>query len=490
MIRTLMAARVPAMRVIALALAFVLLLALVAIAEIAQNGLNRIGARIDRSQQRQILLGSALHDLSATEAAQRSFLLTNDARQLSLYKAARARITPALVDLAALGRRDAALLAPGESAAIARLQLLSGTELRDLQAALALYDSGGPQQAMALIRTDLAKPTMSDIKDQAAALDDDEQALVEAQLSSAQRLRTLSRLLMYGVAALNVALLIVAATLLARQARRRAEHTAMLARENEELERRVRRRTSELSALSSHLQQLSEREKATLARELHDELGGLLIAVKMDVSWLHKRWPASAPEIEARWARVLKVLDDGVDFKRRVVENLRPTLLDNMGLLPAVRWVTHECCTRAGLQYTEIYPEHEPQLTEEASIAIFRLVQEALTNIVRHAHATHVRLQIALQGPEMSVLIEDNGTGIDPERRDAVGSHGLAIMRHRVRSCGGQLDIESAPHGGTRIQARLPLARIVRRPAEQRPNPPPVGQSEPRAARTHGAGGS
>lgn len=479
------------MRVIALALAFVLLLALVAIAEIAQNGLNSISARIDRSQQRQILLASVLHDLSAAEAAQRSFLLTSDERQLTLYKAARARVSPSLVNLAALGRRDSALLSPAEGASIGRLQMLSATELQALQASLALYDSGGPQQAMPLIRADLAKSTMSSIKDQAAALGNDEQALVEAQLSRAQRLRTLSRVLMYLVAALNVALLIVAATLLARQARRRAEHTAMLARENEELERRVRRRTAELSALSSHLQQLSEREKATLARELHDELGGLLIAVKMDVSWLHKRWPAAAaPEIEARWARVLKVLDDGVDFKRRVVENLRPTLLDNMGLLPAVRWVTHECCSRAGLQYTEIYPEHEPQLAEEASIAIFRLVQEALTNVVRHAHATHVRLHIALHSQEMTVLIEDNGTGIDPGRRDAVGSHGLAIMRHRVRSCGGTLDIESAPHGGTRIQARLPLARIVRRPAEQSPAASSVAESELRAARTKGAAGS
>jgi hypothetical protein len=78
----------------------------------------------------------------------------------------------------------------------------------------------------------------------------------------------------------------------------------------------------------------------------------------MDVSWLQKRLPNTNPDIQSRWTRVMKVLDDGVDFKRRIVENLRPTLLDNMGLLPAVRWITQETCTRAGLQYTEIYPEH------------------------------------------------------------------------------------------------------------------------------------
>jgi signal transduction histidine kinase len=233
-------------------------------------------------------------------------------------------------------------------------------------------------------------------------------------------------------------------------------------RDNEELESRVRRRTTELSALSSHLQQIAEKERATLARELHDELGGLLIAVKMDVSWLHKRWPSPTAEIQARWVRVLKVLDDGVDFKRRVVENLHPTLLDNMGLLPAVRWIVEETCGRAGLQYTEIYPEQEPQLTEDAAIMVFRLVQESLVNVVKHAHATHVRVQIDLDATDLHVLIEDNGGGIEPERRDALSSHGLAIMRHRVRSSGGALQLDVAPHGGTRLLARFPLARILR----------------------------
>src|SRR6202044_1036490 len=123
---------------------------------------------------------------------------------------------------------------------------------------------------------------------------------------------------------LNIILLIVSASLLARQARRRAELTEKLANENEGLGRRVRRGPTELSALSSHLQQVSEKEKASLARELHDELGGLLIAVKMDVSWLQKRCPNNDPDIHSRWVRVLKVLDDGVDFKRRIVESLRP----------------------------------------------------------------------------------------------------------------------------------------------------------------------
>ncbi len=109
------------------------------------------------------------------------------------------------------------------------------------------------------------------------------------------------------------------------------------------------------------------------------------------------------------------MLDDGVDFTRRIVETLRPTLLDNMGLLPAVRWITQETCSRADLHYSESHPEAEPLLADDAAIMVFRLVQEALTNIAKHAHASEVRVEIAMGESEMIVLISDNGVGIASE---------------------------------------------------------------------------
>jgi signal transduction histidine kinase len=137
-----------------------------------------------------------------------------------------------------------------------------------------------------------------------------------------------------------------------------------------------------------------------------------------------------------------------------------------MGVLPAVRWIVEETCSRAGLRYTEIYPEQEPQLSEDAAIMVFRLVQESLINVVKHAHATHVRVQIDMDAFQMALLIEDNGSGIEPQHRDAISSHGLAIMRHRVRSCGGTLQLDAATHGGTCVYAKFPLARILRVLAE------------------------
>lgn len=212
---------------------------------------------------------------------------------------------------------------------------------------------------------------------------------------------------------------------------------------------------ADVATLSRQLQHVTETEKARLARSLHDELGGLLIAVKMDTSWLQKRWPQPTADVQSRWERVFKVLDDGVDYKRRVVEQLRPTLLDNMGLVAALRWVAQDLCNRGGLSVAESYPEEEPLLSDEASILVFRLVQEALINIIKHAQATDVHIDISNEGQWLTVVVEDNGVGIG-ERTASAGLHGLALMELRVRSLDGTLEVERLPGGGTLLRARLP----------------------------------
>jgi signal transduction histidine kinase len=451
-------------RTLPLAVAFALLAALVVIAEIAQSGQKQINQRVGQSQKQQIVLAQLLEQVSQAEAGQRGYLLTGDPKYLQPYQSARDRVEPLLDQFSDLFRDNGQLLAStAQRDAMRHMRVLIGAKLAELSASLELYNSQGPAQATALVRTDLESSTMSEIRNEAVKLRDAEQSAINAEIGRAERLRMVSRALMGGVVVLNVSLLILAATLLARQARRRAELTEQLASQNEELERAVRRRPAALTAQSSHLQRLSEKEKAALARELHDELGGLLIAVKMDISWLQKHTPGAAePDMKTRWTRVLQALDEGVDFKRRVVENLRPTLLDNMGLLPAVRWITQETCTRAGLRCVESYPEEEPQLIDDAAIMIFRLMQESLTNIVKHAQATEVHVAVTMDASDLTVTVTDNGVGIDSDRREAVGSHGLATMRHRVRSFGGSIEIGTPAEGGTRVRARLPLAHILR----------------------------
>ena len=231
------------------------------------------------------------------------------------------------------------------------------------------------------------------------------------------------------------------------------------------LEREVEQRTRELVELSTHLQSVSEREKASLARELHDELGALLVGARMDISWAEQHLAKNDPDMKQRLNRVQLNLAAGVDLKRRIIEELRPTLLDNVGLFAALRWQLKETCGSAGLKCIESYPDEEPRFTAEAAIALFRIAQEAFTNILKHSGAKSMDITLGIDGDAIVMQISDDGKGIAPGQFTDIGSHGLASMRHRVRALGGRLDVISPTSGGTTLLVRIPadkaLSRIV-----------------------------
>jgi len=215
-------------------------------------------------------------------------------------------------------------------------------------------------------------------------------------------------------------------------------------------------------SLSNHLQEVSEREKQSLSRELHDSLGGLLVATKMDVAWLHARLRSADPDLELRWIRILESLDRGVDLKRRVVESLRPTLLDNMGLFAAIRWQFDESCSRNGIRCTHQLPAVEPLFTNDSAIALFRVAQESFTNILRHSEATEAALDISVQGDDFVLSISDNGRGLPLAADATVRGHGIAGMKHRVNALGGQCVIERRESGGTQVRVTIPLSNLLR----------------------------
>lgn len=219
----------------------------------------------------------------------------------------------------------------------------------------------------------------------------------------------------------------------------------------------VEDRTRELSALSNHLQALSEREKSALARKLHDELGGLLTAAKMDLSWLQSRLEGAA--IQERLAQLGSVLDEAMDLKRSVVEELRPSLLDHFGLPTALRAYVESTCAKAGLA-SQIVIEHACEsMSKDTTIALFRVVQEGLSNIIRHAQAKTVKLELSGDDGHCIVTLTDDGHGFDARSPQFRWSHGLMGMRQRAEALGGQLDVESQVGGGTRVRVEIPLSR-------------------------------
>ncbi|MGZ5035772.1 MAG: sensor histidine kinase [Usitatibacter sp.] len=220
--------------------------------------------------------------------------------------------------------------------------------------------------------------------------------------------------------------------------------------------RDIVKRAEELASLSSFLQTHYEREKAGLARELHDQLGGILTPAKMDLAWLQSRL-GDDPQYEHKLARLSALIDQGIDLKRRIIENLRPSLLDHLGFAAAVQWYVDETCNAANLQHRVTIAKLE-RLPSDLEIALYRVVQESVTNIIRHAKARNVELIVERTDKGLRVAVCDDGVGIEDMDRARKLSHGLAGMTERMRAIQGTLDIKSSRGEGTRVEAFLPIA--------------------------------
>ena len=211
----------------------------------------------------------------------------------------------------------------------------------------------------------------------------------------------------------------------------------------------------ELSSLADFLQTRNEREKAALSRELHDQLGGILTPAKMDVAWLEERL-ADDPQYGARVRRLSALIDQGIDLKRRIIENLRPSLLDHLGIASALQWYVDETCRQNELDPDVRIAEDVGRFTPDLEIAIYRLVQDCLANTVKHARAKRFELTLQRTGEGLHLDIADDGVGIDDVRKAQGVSHGLANMAHRVRSLRGRFDLQSQPGEGTRVTIFIP----------------------------------
>jgi len=231
------------------------------------------------------------------------------------------------------------------------------------------------------------------------------------------------------------------------------QQQAALQQERDLLESQVRERTATLAQLATHLQQVREDERGHLARELHDELGALLTAAKLDVARLKSKLGTPPPEVVQRLQHLTESLNSGIALKRRIIEDLRPSSLANLGLTAALEILAREFSERSGIEVASSLENVE--LDEQAQLTVYRTVQESLTNIGKYADATQVDIRVHDYTNHVEVEIHDNGQGFDM-RAAKPSTHGLAGMRHRVEAAGGRLVVQSQPGGGTRIMASMP----------------------------------
>jgi PAS domain S-box-containing protein len=242
-------------------------------------------------------------------------------------------------------------------------------------------------------------------------------------------------------------------------ARKAAE--AALRRTNDELEARVATRTRELRELSNHLEAVREAERQRIAREIHDELGSLLVALKLDTQWLDKRLQQQ-PELRCKCHSMGRMIDTAVDNVGRIITDLRPSILDHQGLWAALEWQAQEFIEsselEANLQLHVAAGVAAP--TGGQAIAVFRIFQEMLSNVARHAQARKVDMKLTADGPPDATLyleVRDDGVGAAAQALGDPRSWGVMGMRERASQFGGRLQIDSTPGHGTRVRLVMPL---------------------------------
>ena len=425
--------------------------ALLLVSEISYDRASRAVQSTGQHVQGRLDMQRVLQLITDAETAQRGYVLTGNDDFLAPYRAAIEALP---------GVREAVLsylAQAGQETELRALSRLIEIKLSEVQTTVALRQSGSEDASRTLVQSGIGKEQMEELRLLMDGLMARAGAVAEASGATTLRTLLLNRI---GVATLML-LSVLGLTVYLRQARAldeaRETRQRQLQGERERLEAEVAQRTRELRELARHLQTAREDERGHLARELHDEMGALLTSAKLEVARLRAK-TGSQPGVAERLANLTQFLNDGIALKRRIIEDLRPSSLDNLGLQTALEILCREMAERLAIPIKqEIAPL---RLVATADLTVYRFVQEALTNVGKYARARQVWVCLALSEQAVTVQVQDDGVGFDLAA-SMVGHHGLAGMRFRVESLGGQMVVQTTPGQGTSVRAEWPLAVLA-----------------------------
>jgi two-component system sensor histidine kinase UhpB len=237
--------------------------------------------------------------------------------------------------------------------------------------------------------------------------------------------------------------------------------------ERQRAEAQLKESREQLRLLAAHLQNVREEERTRIAREVHDELGQMITGLKMDLSWIEKRLPeiadvAAREPVAAKAKSMSELLDRTVKTVRKIASELRPGVLDDLGLLPAIEWQARDWQARTGIECQVSASLEGVTVSPERSTALFRIFQEVLTNVARHAQATRVRARISADDGWLVMEVQDNGRGITEEDQHRPRSFGVLGMQERAALLGGKCAVTGEPGVGTAVRVRIPLTAEAR----------------------------
>ena len=384
----------------------------------------------------------------AAESAQRGYLLTQRAEYLQPYHQALEEIETAFKAIETYYDGEAK-----QSAAVTKLRAQTKTKLSELALTIDMLQQGKRQASLELTLSNIGKDHMETIAQLSAELLSHETRNVSegrADLFHTLLLRRVGVAALSGLSLLALALYLrqMAAVRLAQLQLKRA-----LQVERDGLEIAVANRTAELSNLALHLHTAREDERSRVARDLHDELGALLTSAKLDAARIKSRLAGNAPEALERLTHLVDTLNSGIVLKRRIIEGLRPSALDHLGLVEALAILARDFADRSDAEV--ITTLQAVALTPESELVAYRIVQEAITNIGKYAQARHVWITLAPLDGQVRIAVRDDGVGFHTSSLSS-SAHGLLGMRFRVEAAKGVMVLSSTPGVGTAIEVRLP----------------------------------
>ena len=433
---------------ISLSLATVAAAFLIFINETGFQQSSKAVANMASAQQTRSSIDMLLRQVLDAETGQRGYLLTGDQRYLEPYKLAAGKINETLERL-----RTVFVNQPEQLANFDTLARHVSRKMAEMDLSVRMRAQGNDDGWKFVLTTDVGKEQMEAIRDQSvrlAAGSIQKMQEGDGQISKALQVSRIGIAATALVGLLAFYLYLNQTKALLASGQREQES---LQRERDLLEMQVRERTATLAELATHLQNVREDERGHLARELHDELGALLTAAKLDVARIKARLAGNLPEVSERLEHLTATLNAGIALKRRIVEDLRPSSLSHLGLVASLEILAREFGERSNLIIaTDL---EAVDLGGSAQLTVYRLVQESLTNIAKYASASRVNVTLHNHENHITVDVKDNGVGFKLENTKP-GSHGLAGMRHRVDAVGGKLTVSSSQGTGTRVSALLP----------------------------------
>ena len=435
--------------VVAFPLAALAALAMFVIGEVSyQDATASLDSLGDRGVARNNLNVVAKSLLDA-ETGQRGYLLSSRAEYLAPYRDAQEGLRKAIDWLEKYYATN-----PRTNMLMRQLAAASDEKMSELTTSIELHDKGAERAWRDLLLSNIGKEKMEQVRKLTDQLLDEQSTEVAKGRQGVYQTLMLNRIGTTAMAAVSLLALFMYLRQTAALDRHTEEESRRVATERDRLEVEVTARTRQLKELAQHLQTIREDERSHLARELHDELGALLTAAKLDAARLKSRLGQTTPEVLERLAHLNETLNGGIALKRRIIEDLRPSSLSNLGLVAALEILVREFAQRSEVTIAEDF-EHV-DLSPASQLTVYRLVQEALTNVAKYARATEVEVKLAADGERgVRVAVRDNGVGFDASV-ERVATHGLIGMRYRVEAEGGSMRLVSAPGQGTLIEATLP----------------------------------